>query len=342
MTPLPPPPSFRARASRAALLLAGLLSLVAGPLACLEPRTPPEDYVDPLSPGDTEPIPPRDPNAWPETPREGTARLAAFNVRRLFDTVCDTGTCGGSNYEELPTPEILDTKTTRLADAIRSLKADVVMVEEVETQASLLALQAKLPEFPEAQLGEMGFPASVDVGVLSRHRILFSRRHRDSTVLTRPNGSTTTFAREFLEVHLDVKGKEVIVFPAHFKSKSDDDPGRRLAEARAAHDILVRVAKEYPHALVVLGGDLNDTPGSEPLLALEGSGALLRVASDRPAGEAGTYPFNGSWQAIDHLLLARGGAGRYVPGSFRSVREGNRGLGGSDHAAVVADFELPH
>lgn len=341
MNPLPSPPS-----SRVALLLAGLLSLWAGPLACLEPRPSPEDLSGPSSTADAgpepTPLPPRDPNAWPEAPREGTARIAAFNVRRLFDTVCDTGHCGGSTYEEQFTPEILDAKTTRLATAILSLKADVVLVEEVESEESLQALQAKLPGFIDAELGEMGFPASVDVGVLSRHRILFSVRHRDSTPLTRPDGSFTTFAREFLEVHLDVAGTEVIVFPAHFKAKSNDDPGRRIAEARAAHAILVRVAADNPHALVVLGGDLNDTPGSEALLALEQDGALLRVATDRPPGEAGTYVFNGSWQAIDHLLLARGGSGTYVPGSFRSVREGNRGLGGSDHAAVVADFELPH
>jgi len=340
MNALRSPSSFR----RALLLLAGLLSLLVGPLACLEPRGRPAEPSSPADAGpQATPFPPRDANAWPEAPREGTVRIAAFNVRRLFDTVCDSGNCGGSAYEELPTAEILDTKTTRLANAILSLKADVVLVAEVETQASLDALLAKLPGFPRdnALLGEMGFPASVDVGVLSRHPILSSRRHRDSTVLTLPGGGTTTFAREFLEVHLDVEGAEVIVFPAHFRSKNNDDPGRRLAEARGAHGILVRVAADNPHALVVLGGDLNDTPGSEPLMALEQDGALLRVASDRHESEQGTYVFGGALQAIDHLFLARGGSGRYVPGSFRAVRDGNRGLGGSDHAAVVADFELP-
>ncbi len=346
MTPLPSPPSSPARAPRVSLLLAGLLSLWVGPLACLEARPHPTDVTE-QTPSTADagpeplPLPPRDANAWPEEPRAGTVRIGAYNVHRLFDTYCETGICGGSAYEEQPSAEILDVKATRLADAIRSLKAGVVLVEEVETQASLDVLLAKLPEFPHALLGEMDVPASVDVGVLSRHPILFSRRYRDSTPLTRPDGSSTTFAREFLAVHLDVAGTEVIVFPAHFRSKNNDDPGRRLAEARAARDILGKVAAQYPRALVVLGGDLNDTPGSEPLTALEQDGALLRVASDRPASEWGTYNFGGTWQALDHLFFARGGSGQYVPGSFRSVREGSRGLGGSDHAAVVADFELP-
>lgn len=342
MTPLPFPPSPRVRAPRAALLLAGL-SLLLGPLACMEPRPAPENGSGPsTSDAGGEPLPPRYPNAWPSEPAAGTVRIGAFNVHRLFDMYCDTGLCGGSAYEELPNPLVFDAKVTRLADAIRSLKAGVVLVEEVETQASLDALQAKLlPEFSHAVLGEMDFPASVDVGVLSRHPILSVRRHRDGTVLTRPDGTTTTFAREFLEVHLDVEGTEVIVFPAHFKSKNGDDPGRRIAEARGAHDIVAAVARESPHALVVLGGDLNDTPGSEAITALEQDGALLRVASDRPDSEVGTYVFGGSWQALDHLFFARGGSGGYVTASFRAVREGNRGLGGSDHAAVVADFALP-
>jgi endonuclease/exonuclease/phosphatase family metal-dependent hydrolase len=188
-------------------------------------------------------------------------------------------------------------------------------------------------------LGETDTPASVDVGVLSAWPILDVRGHRDQ-VLRRPDGSTTTFSRELLEVHLDVEGTRVIVFAAHFKSKSNDDPGRRLAEARAAHGIVTAVAAAHPRALVVLGGDLNDEPGSPPLAALEQDGALLRVASDRPDGVVWTYSYGGDLQAIDHLLLARNAGGVYLPGSFQAVRDSSRGLGGSDHAAVVADFIL--
>jgi endonuclease/exonuclease/phosphatase (EEP) superfamily protein YafD len=269
---------------------------------------------------------------------ENSLRIAAFNVHRLFDTTCDSGACGGSNYEALPTPDAFSTQVSRLTSAISRLEADVVLLGEVETQASLDALTTRLPRFPHSVLGETYTPASVDVAVLSAHPILLTRGHREQQVLTRPDGSTTRFSRELLEVHLDTPGTRTIVFSAHFRSKVDDDPGRRLAEAQVARDIVSGVAREWPGALVVLGGDLNDVPGSEPLVALEKDGALVRVAGDRPDSETWTYSYYGQLQAIDHLYLAAGG-GTYVPGSFKAARESSRGgLGGSDHAAVYADF----
>jgi endonuclease/exonuclease/phosphatase family metal-dependent hydrolase len=122
----------------------------------------------------------------------------------------------------------------------------------------------------------------------------------------------------------------------------NDDAGRRYAEAEASRDILSAVAAERPGALVVLGGDLNDVPGSPPLDALELGGALQRVSSDRPLEELGTVWFQGASLAIDHLYRARDASGQSVPGSFQVVRDApGSGLGGSDHAAVRADFELP-
>ncbi|WP_141593590.1 endonuclease/exonuclease/phosphatase family protein [Myxococcus sp. AB056] len=322
--PLPSASRDRKRL-RAAALLAALLSLS----ACEGRET---------SPGPNEPCVGADcgPQQPPDTALEGSVRIAAFNVQRLFDTVCDSDACGGSNYEALPTPSEFGLQADRLASAISRLNADVVLLAEVETQASLDALTSRLPRFGYSELGETGAAASVDVAVLSVHPITDVRGHRDRT-LWRPDGSATRFSRELLEVHLDVDGKKVIVFSAHFRSKSNDDAGRRFAEAVATRDIVAGAAQAAPDALVVLGGDLNDVPGSEPITALERDDALLRVSSDRPVSETWTYTYHGDRQAIDHLYLARGG-GSYVPGSFRTARDPRGGYGGSDHAAVYADF----
>jgi predicted extracellular nuclease len=268
---------------------------------------------------------------------EDHLRIAAFNVHRLFDTVCDSGACNAGDYEVLPTPDAFSSQADRLAQGISRLDADVVLLGEVETQASLDALKTRLPRFGHAVLGEIYTPASVDVAVLSAWPILLTRGHRDQEIPLPGGGGMTRFSRELLEVHLDTPGGRTIVFAAHFRSKVSDDPARRLAEAEAAHDIIVATAREFPDALVVLGGDLNDVPGSPPLHALEEDGELLRVSSDRPDSETWTYVYSGDHQAIDHLYLARGG-GAYVPGSFKAAREARGGYGGSDHAAVYADF----
>ena len=326
-------------------LLVGLWLALAGSAGCVEgqsfapqsPELPPGTSEDGGSPSDAG-------SGQPE-PAAGTVRIAAFNVHRFFDTVCDSGSCGGTAYEELPTLQAFTAKAERLARAIASMKAGVVLLSEVETQAGLDALQARLPGYSTAVLGEIGTPASVDVAVLSRYPLREVRRHRAQRILIRPDGTATQFSRELLEVRLGVEGiegAELVVFAAHFRSKVDDDPGRRYAEAQASRDILTAAAAEHPTALVVLGGDLNDVPGSPPLDALESGGALLRVSRDMPLEEVGTIWFQGASLAIDHLYRARDGSGLDVPGSFRVVRDApGSGLGGSDHAAIQADFGFP-
>lgn len=267
-------------------------------------------------------------------PTRGT-RIAAFNVRRLFDATCDSGSCSTGDFEAVATPTQLESRLTKLAERIGTLDADVIMLEEIETAPLLDALAAKMPGFVTHVLGETGAPASVDVGVLSRLPTIEVRRHRDQT-LKRPDGSTTTFAREFLEVHLDRNGARVIAFAAHFRSKNNDDPGRRYAEAVGARDIVSASAAEFPDALVVLGGDLNDVPGSEPLNALDEK--LTRVSTGLPNDTIATYWFEGRGQPIDHLYVPS--LSRYRAGTFVVARnEGERSFADSDHAAVRADFD---
>ncbi len=267
-------------------------------------------------------------------------RAATFNVRRFFDTVCESGACEGGDYEALASPAVFEARADQIARAIRGLGADVVALEEVETQACLDALLARLADvLPHGVLGEIASPGSVDVAVLSRTPLERVTGHRAAEVLTRPDGTTTLFSRELLEVEVRIEGAPVVMFAAHFRSKVNDDPGRRLAEAQAARRLVLASAAVAPAALVVLGGDLNDVPGSLPLTALTGDGGLVRVADDLPEGEQATYMYAGRGQAIDHLLLAPSAAVVRVPRSARVWRE-DTGYGGSDHYALTAEFRF--
>jgi uncharacterized protein len=270
---------------------------------------------------------------------EKLLRVATFNVHLFFDPTCDSGNCAASDFEHLPSQAEFDARADAIANAIRALEADVVSVQEIETQASMNALSSRLGDiYPTVVFGETGAPGSVDVAVLGSGAFLEARKHRDYP-MTKPDGTPTYFAREFLEVHLDLGGQRVIVFSAHFRSKANDDPGRRLAEAQAAHDIVIASANEFPDGIVVLGGDLNDTPGSDPIDALESGALLSRVAADVPLVDQGTYEWNGQAQAIDHVFLATSSRGVYVPLSAHAVHAPSEwGLAGSDHAALVADF----
>ena len=281
-------------------------------------------------------------DAGVDQPAPTRVRVATFNVRRFFDTTCQSGACGPGDFEAVLTAQAFDARATELAQALTALEADVVSLQEVENQACLDALLGKLTQvFPHGALGETGAPASMDVAVLSRTPLEQVLGHRAQERLTRPDGSTTTFSRELLEAHVRASdGTEVVLFAAHFRSKVSDDPGRRLAEAQATRRVLAALAEANPGALVLLGGDLNDTPGSPPLDALTAEpGGLRRAAEDLPEAAQATFVFNGQGQAIDHLLQAVTPAGALVPRSARVWKAG-RGYGGSDHAALTADYQL--
>lgn len=266
--------------------------------------------------------------------------LMTFNVRRFFDTVCDTGSCGQGQYEAKPSVGVFQARADQIADALTAVDGDIVLLQEVETQVCLDALIERLGDtYPVAILGEIGSPASVDVAVLAPGEVLGIHRHRDKPIPLL-GGGITNFSREFLEVHLAIGGWRVIVFVAHFKSKANDDPERRLAEAMAARAIILNAVQEHPEALVILGGDLNDTPGSDPLDALEGDGGLARVASDMPQGADWTYRYFGEQSALDHIYLATEASGAYTAGSTTIFRDPGGGYGGSDHAAVRAGFSV--
>lgn len=281
--------------------------------------------------------------AEPDLPKPAAADMvvATFNVRLFFDTRCDSGQCSSDDFEAVPNEGQFGYRADEISEGIVDLDADVVLLQEIETQKCLTALSDRLgDEYPTAVLGELGWPGSIDTAVLSRLPSLEVRRHQQDPIEL-PGGGETKFAREFLEVHLDAGGHRVIVFAAHFRSKYDDDPERRLAEATRAREILDASAAEFPDAVVVLGGDLNDVPGSPPLDALEGDGGLLRVAAELGEDDY-TYVYKKEQQAIDHIfqvIAATGGV--YKPGSAYVFHgDGENGYAGSDHAAVRASFRV--
>lgn len=270
--------------------------------------------------------------------RPVSLRIATFNVHLLFDSTCDSGACGRADFEQVLAPAELDRRLGEIASAVVGLDADVVALQEIETEVVFDALGERLDAvLPYRVFGERGYPGSLDVGLLSRRPIVGLKKHGDR-ILVRPDGTQTEFTREFLEVHIDVEGARLIVFTGHFRSKNLDDPGRRIAEAQAARAIVAEAAGLLPDSMRVLAGDLNDVPGSETLDALEADGALVRVAAELAPADA-TFVYRGEPQAIDHVYFDTTGTGAYVPGSARVVGQGE-GLAGSDHAALTADFRL--
>ena len=241
----------------------------------------------------------------------------------------------------VPTESEFQAKAQQLAQGIQSLEADVLLLQEIESEACLAALKDNLGnDYQASVLGETNGSASLDVGVISRFPITEVISHRDRAIPLVGQQGNTYFTRDFLEVHLEVENASVVVFNAHFRSKyPPDDPAQRLAEATAAQEIVSNAARENRGALVVLGGDLNDVPGSAPINAIEVGNYLKRVAAELGV-DAATYIYRGQGQAIDHLYISEEAAGQYLTGSAQVVRNSPRGLAGSDHGALVGTFSV--
>lgn len=306
----------------------------------------PPTIVDPADGGSTSSSGADGTVPGPEPRPNGIVRVATFNVQLFFDTKCDTGRCTASDFEKQSSASAFDSDVDRIAKAIEKIDADVITLAEIENDVCLDALVNRLTAdgfvYPVKKLGESGSPGSVDVGIIARGDLVAVKTHKQDPIpRIAPETGNTYFTRELLEMHLKFGQNEMLVFAAHFRSQRDDDPGRRLAEATAARNIIAAAGKAKPGAFVLLAGDLNDVPGSDTLKAIESNGGLVRLLSDYPADKQGTFTFQGKPEAIDHLYAGKDQASRYVGGTSIVIRDAAvGGLGGSDHAAVRADIKM--
>lgn len=270
--------------------------------------------------------------------------IGTYNTHLFFDTVCDSGDCGGYSFEEKPSESSYRTKVSDLAKAVKKIDADIILLQEVEKASCLEDLFDALGgKYDDLYLGEKGSLASVDTAVMTKGKITYKNKHTAQIDCPECEGGKTTFARAFLEIHIELGGRNIIVFSAHFISKNssngDESDARRAAEGRAAARILEETAEKYPDALIVMGGDLNDTPGSDTLKPLESSDMLLRVAEELSYTDQATYYYNEPI-ALDHLFMALNHGGSYVKGSAEVIKDAPSWyeLDPSDHASLRAEF----
>ena len=101
------------------------------------------------------------------------------------------------------------------------------------------------------------------------------------------------------------------------KSKSEDGPlygeiqpppletlNQRNGQAQFIAEIISQILAIEPKAKIILLGDLNDFPWTEPLQTLEGSG-LQNLILKLPDNERFNYSHSGMGQVLDHILISK-------------------------------------
>ncbi|MBL7951753.1 MAG: endonuclease/exonuclease/phosphatase family protein [Flavobacteriales bacterium] len=247
------------------------------------------------------------------------------------------------------------------AAVIKAVKADVCCVVEAENRPILDAFNTELltgvQRFAASMLIDGNDERGIDVGVLSKHPIGAIRTH----LFEKDTTGKPLFSRDCLHVEILLPDKQVLhLLCNHFKSKMNNDAAsdgkRKRQAARVA--AIVKERFDLKKDLVVVAGDLNDTPDSDPLaplLKVRDLHDALALQFGADAAQRWTYKYRSQLNQIDYLLLSTP-----LKKAFQRAGVERRGIHGvdgitgtppfpdvkspataaSDHGAVWVDLDL--
>ncbi|MBL1174511.1 MAG: endonuclease/exonuclease/phosphatase family protein [Pantanalinema sp. GBBB05] len=250
------------------------------------------------------------------------------------------------------------------ARVIQDVNADILTVVEAENRIALNHFNQQLlkpiaADYRETMLIDGNDERGIDVGILTKPGCQI-----ESMVshINDRQGEFPIFSRDCPEFTIRVGQTTLLVLVNHFKSKGFGSQtasnAKRRSQAQRVREIYEQRKREGIE-LIVIAGDLNDTPTSKPLEPLLADRSDLRDISLHPSfvsdGRPGTYGNGTASQKIDYLLLSPALFDRVSSGGvFRQgVWGGKNGTlfphyaemtqaihAASDHAAIWADIDL--
>jgi len=241
------------------------------------------------------------------------------------------------------------------ARVVKAIDADILCVVEVDDRIALkrfneYLLKKENVEYSHAMVIDGNDERGIDVGILTRYPIASIKTHIDDTFKSTNGQTYKIFSRDCAEYTIDIGGgKFVHCLCNHLKSKGYGSPASSNAKRKRQADRIVQILQSYDLTkdLVVVAGDLNDTPGSAPLKKLMAVPNLIDVLKD--VNPKWTY-HTGNDQ-IDYLLVSQPIAdnlkevgierrGIFKTGNIHFPEVTNKVTQASDHAAVFAEFEV--
>jgi endonuclease/exonuclease/phosphatase family metal-dependent hydrolase len=269
---------------------------------------------------------------------------------------------GGRDWEgeiEFKRDKFTELTRENTAKVFKTVKAAVACVIEAEDRWTLKAFSSQLlgtHKFKYSMLIDGNDLRGIDVGVLSNFPIASLRTHiYDGTA------QSPTFPRDCLRAELTLPGGEALhLLCNHFTSKSNGEAATDPKRRRQA-DRVVEILGDYDLEtdLVIVAGDLNDTPDRtplRPLLELENLFDVLALQFPDEPEKRWTYHYQTKEQ-IDYMLVSKplksalveAGVERRGIFQLSQLTDGaetefdtitHYTNAASDHGAVWADFEL--
>ncbi|MFF3938067.1 endonuclease/exonuclease/phosphatase family protein [Streptomyces phaeofaciens] len=265
------------------------------------------------------------------------------------------GRSGWAGWAELGQDDLDLDVVRNTGRVVSEVDADILLTVEVEDRLTLerfntqvLAGALDRRPYPYVMLIDGNDSRGIDIGILSRHPITSVRSHLSETNPDRP--TQRLFSRDCPEFEIRLNGTPLVILGNHLKSKSQDDPELRLAQAKRVAEIYRSALERTPH--VIVAGDLNDHPASDTAAVLEGAGLRDAMSHRSYRGLPGTFgECKSERDKIDYLLLS--------PGVWQEVQQvglETRGIfadgikpfdtvtskadAASDHAALYMDVDL--
>jgi len=325
-------PAMRRISVRVAPLVVPLAIVFAG---CPGPS---QDFTVPPADADTNPP---DAAIEAEAGPPQAVKVLTWNVHNLYNDKRDSLEVAEADEIILSTAEY-QAKLDALAKVINSVKPDVMMLQEVENQAVIDDLAAKLGAYPNRHVTQGNDPRGIDIAVLSELPMQIGPSHAGEFFKASTDPTKTfVFARDVLEAHMMVNGRHLAFMGVHFKAQDSDPTSdlKRLAEAEQTRSILTGIHFADATSAIVVMGDFNDTPGSPPLAALMGTAplALTSVAGFVEASERYSVTFGGNLQLYDDQL-ADPAAAALLDSASVQILHGADVNAASDHDPVIATF----
>ncbi|KAL9649018.1 hypothetical protein ABK040_008396 [Willaertia magna] len=199
------------------------------------------------------------------------------------------------------------------AESIKEINADILCLMEVES------LQV-LDLFNEYYLKELGYtytmlidgrdPRNIDVGILSKYPIVNVRSNRHAK---NPKTGKYIFARDLLEVDVDLDGKILTLYVTHLTSMSkgrEETYKRRLDQVNYIYDRIEKVWKEREYkGDFIICGDFNDKNDEESSIKklLNHSHLVESITNSLPEEERWThyYAKESTYNQLDYFFLSK-------------------------------------
>jgi endonuclease/exonuclease/phosphatase family metal-dependent hydrolase len=267
-------------------------------------------------------------------------------------------------WVELKTEAVNEVAMKMTARVIQDVNADILAVVEAENRIALSHFNEQLlkpieADYREIMLIDGNDERGIDVGILTKPGFQI---HSMISHINDMQGDLPIFSRDCPEFTVRIGDTSLLVLANHFKSKGYGSQAasnaKRRAQAQRVREIYDQRRNEGIE-LIVIAGDLNDTPASEPLKPLLADGSDLRDITTHSSffsdGRPGTYANGTASNKIDYLLLSPALFERVQGGGIfrKGVWGGKNGTlfphyeemtkavhAASDHAAIWADIEL--